>query len=273
MNIPREKVDLKQMEYRYQDALKNYQDSINEIAAKPQLVSSLTSEAFELFFTANLFEKDKNKITDYLLHYTESSLAVFKMALNIGNEISYKIAGNTYKIIPEDKSYDVSILKWTQLFYAAIILQKDVLLQQITVIDLNKINEKSSGSSEAYNLLYALFLQKWYHKTGDVSNDLLTASKATDLVNKNSALYDYMLDIGSPQIDIFSAILYNNKEETEQQFENALQYHKQYFEGASSKGIDDFIGIVSLPLSGLYVIAGQGKLMPEIRSDFIFTIS
>jgi len=269
MQANRGKVDVNQMKYRYEDALKNYAESINGMDSNPLLINSLWAEAYELFFTACLFEKDKQKIARYLLHYVESSLAVFNMADNIGKTISFEVAGTVLELTVPDTSFDISIIKWINVFYAASLLQKHDLLKAITGIDLNVVQQKMNSVSEKYNLQYSIFLQNYYSKNGDASEYLLNASIACSEVSTKSMLYDYMLEIGSPQIDIFSNILYKKEKMLTDNFEVALKYFKKHYSGSASKGINDFTGIVSLPLSALAGIAQREGLAIEVTSDFI----
>src|ERR1700761_8820112 len=119
MEVKREKVSTGQMQYRYNSALKAFNELSNELNDNIYIVIGLSNTAYELFYTSFLFETDKDKIKKYLRACVEISLAKFLMATHTGNNISFTINGTDFQIIPETKNYETSIIKWMNLFYAA----------------------------------------------------------------------------------------------------------------------------------------------------------
>jgi len=270
MRIKREKVDTDQLKNKYENALEFYNERMADLPGNPYLVRPLSNRSFDLFFSSFLFDPDEEKIKLYLHLYAESSLAKFLMALNVGKEISFRINQASLSLTPDERDYEISVLKWINLFYAAILLKDADLLRSTADIDLDKVNDLTSSKTEKYNFHFAVFLQKWYKKAGNASDELLLASQTSNEVSKQSPLYDYMLDIGGPQIDLFSKIIYNEASEFNSLFKNAVQYHKNFFEGESKNGIINTAGIISLPLSAICLIAKNTGFHIETSSDFIW---
>jgi hypothetical protein len=254
-HIRRKKVDLGQMEYWHHDAGENLADALTKLPTTPGYADTVVTHAFRRYFTSFLFEPDPIAQARYLRIYIESYLAVHHLRAHIGEEVVFEVDGQESRGLVVDRSYSLSIGRWRDLFWAAYLLGDRALLDRVTNLSLDWVTEVSTTRSEAYCGLFAIFLQKWYRREGDVSHDLLAATKSANTVRTTSPVYSYMLDVGTPPIEMFGSILYRDEARLEEQLLRGLEGHKREVKDGSKKGIQDFVGIVSLPLSAVTRIA------------------
>jgi hypothetical protein len=266
MIVKRHKVDLKTIKEWYDTRRKRVENVIGGIEQDASLLHNLVGYAHDCFFYSTVLEKDEAKIKSNLSDYVEASTALFKMFGNRGSKVSFDLRGKKYEVTAPEKGYTVSENSWIKTYYGAVVLRNDAIIKELEKVDLDEVVAQKKSKSSDYLLLFAKFLQSINDKDVNHAAELVKVSDASMEVKEGDPLYDYMLDVAGPQIDVFSTILYEEQEEFTEELGTALESFKDYH----GKQTDiDSAGLISLPLTAICIFAKRQGLTIEHESDYI----
>jgi hypothetical protein len=253
--------------YKSYQSLKN--DALSLFDEDKTAVRVLSGYFASLFYCSTVTESDVEKRLEWLDLFIEASDAQYKMAVNIGADTRFEFMNATFELSPPRKNYLVTDVGWTEAYMAAIVRQNGNAIDQLATNDLNEIRRQEKANGFEYSFLFAQFLQHLYEKGYDLGNHLLKVSDASLKVPKTSPLYDYMLDIAGPQIDLVTYVLLKDEENFNAKLKTALLSFREYYERQGDQGQVDPSGLVSIPLSAIVVLAKDVGLAIKHTSDYL----
>jgi hypothetical protein len=266
MVVKRHKVDLKRIKEVYASRKTLTETAIAGAQQDTTLFQGLDEYTHDYFYFSTIAEKDEAKIKSNLSDYVESSAAAFIMFGNKGKNVSISFRGKQYEVTAPEKGYNLSENTWIKTYYGAVVLRNEAIIKELEKVNLDDVVAQKKSKSSDYLLLFAKFLQTINQKETDHAAELVKASDASMEVKEGNPLYDYMLDIAGPQIDVFSTILYEEQEEFNEELGTALECHKEYHEKQPDM---DPSGFISLPLTAICIFAKRQGLTIEHQSDYI----
>ncbi len=232
------------------------------------VLSGLSDSYLESFYYTATLNEDSGKTKDLLLKFIETVICKYQLALNVDKNVKIIFQGTEYDVIPEDKNYLVSDHNWTIAYMAALACRDMESVHKMCEIDLDAVGAKTNTTGGVYSLLFAKFLQRFFNKAEPHGKNLLAAANEIKEDKMPDSTYDYALYIIGPLIDMYNSILFNKKEEFNQNLLTALKNHKTYW---SRKQENLPEGLVSLPITGLCVMAKDYNFPVEHTSDYIIT--
>jgi hypothetical protein len=244
------------------NALKLFQTDKTELRA-------LSGYFFNLFCYSTIVGNDIAKRLEWLDLAIAAAVAKYTIAVNIGKRTNVEFMNATYEIDPPAKDYRVTDTDWTRVYLSAIVRRNDKAIDRLAAIDLEEVKRQDVTKGFEYNFLFAQFLQRLFDKGVDNAKNLSRASKASLEVPETSLQYNYMLDIASPQIDLFTYILRRNEEKFNELLLEALECFKEYFEQEGEEGKKDPDGLVSIPLSAIVRLAKDQGMAVHHTSDYL----
>jgi hypothetical protein len=269
MHISRHTIDKQAMAVSYKAYQRLERDAVTEFMSDMTVVEDLSGYLIHLFYYSGLFEDEVEKTLDWLDLYIAASVVKYTLAVNIGTSARFEFMSKTYELVPPEKDYGVAVTDWIEIYLAAIARGNNKAIDQLAAIDLDEVRRQQTGKSFEYSFLFAQFLRHLFDKGVDHGDNLAKASEASMEVPKSSLLYDYMLDIAGPQIDLFSCILYKDEEKFNNLLKEALLSYKNYYEREEEQGKKDPFGLVSIPLSAIVRVAKEEGLTIQHTSDYL----
>ena len=269
MYISRHTIDKQGITGPYQVNLGLKERRMADLDTNISMLRNLWRYCLDLFFQSAVLIDDKQKTLSYLELYVEAAAATYTMATHIGTNVSVSFMGKTQELVPPEKDYKVSPAGWIFAWFAAILRRNKGAIDALHAVDLEKIRQLDKTKGYEYTFLYARFLQQLFEKGVDHGANLSKASEESMKVPENSLVYDYMLDIAGPQMDLLIYVLYKDEKKFNERLLKALESFKRYYENLGKAGETDPYGLISLPLSAIVLMAKDQGIAIHHTSDYI----